>query len=64
MELIYQSTSALVEAIRSRKVSSEEIVQARMSRIEDVNAKLNAAGGAGPPRRVFDMWVTASGPWS
>jgi amidase len=42
MELIYESTSALVEAIRSRKVSSEEIVQACINRIEDVNAKLNA----------------------
>jgi len=42
MELIYESTSALVEAIRSRKVSSEEIVQACINRMEDVNAKLNA----------------------
>jgi amidase len=42
MELIYESTLALAEAIRTRKVSSEEIVQACINRIEEVNAKLNA----------------------
>jgi amidase len=42
MELIYQSASALAEAIRAKKVSSEEIVRACINRIEEVNAKLNA----------------------
>jgi amidase len=42
MELIYESASDLAEAIRAKKVSSEEIVRACIDRIEGVNAKLNA----------------------
>ncbi|MCI0529719.1 MAG: amidase, partial [Nitrospira sp.] len=41
-ELIYASATTLAQAIRTKKVSSEEVVQAHLQRIEAVNPKLNA----------------------
>ena len=41
-ELYYSSAGALASAIRSREVSSVEVVQAFLDRIETVNAKINA----------------------
>lgn len=41
-ELYYSSARALAAGIRSRKVSSVEVVQAFLDRIEAVNGKLNA----------------------
>ena len=41
-ELYYSSARALASAIRSRDVSSVEVVQAFLDRIETVNSKINA----------------------
>jgi amidase len=41
-ELIYTSATALAKAIRAREVSSEEVVEAHLRRIEAVNPRLNA----------------------
>jgi amidase len=41
-ELIYMSATRLAQSIRERKVSSEEAVKACLTRIADVNPKLNA----------------------
>ena len=41
-ELIYASTGALARAIRSREVSSAEVVEAHLRRIDAVNPALNA----------------------
>ena len=41
-ELIYASATELARAIRSEEVSSEEVVEAYLQRIEKVNPKLNA----------------------
>ena len=41
-ELIYTSATQLAQAIRAKKVSSEEVVKAYLQRIEAVNPKLNA----------------------
>ncbi len=41
-ELIYASAAALARAIRAKKVSSEEVINAYLRRIEAVNPKLNA----------------------
>ena len=40
--LTYTSTEALADAIRTKRVSSEEVVKAHLDRIEEVNPKLNA----------------------
>jgi hypothetical protein len=41
-ELHYGSTRALARAIRTRRVSSEDVVRACIERIQAVNARLNA----------------------
>jgi len=41
-ELIYASATELARAIRAKEVSSEEVVDAYLQRIEKVNLKLNA----------------------
>jgi amidase len=41
-ELIYTSAAELAAAIRTRQVSSEEVVEAYLQRIEAVNPRLNA----------------------
>jgi amidase len=41
-ELIFSSATALAQAIRDRQVSSEEVVEAHLRRIEAVNPRLNA----------------------
>ena len=41
-ELIYASATALAKAIRAKKVSSVEVIEAHLKRIEAVNPKLNA----------------------
>jgi amidase len=41
-EIIYSSATDLAKAIRAREVSSEEVVDAYLQRIEEVNPKLNA----------------------
>ena len=41
-ELIYASATALAKAIRTKQVSSVEVVQAYLQRIEAINPKLNA----------------------
>lgn len=40
--LYYSSAAALASAIRRRRLSSEEVVQAFLKRIEEVNPKINA----------------------
>jgi amidase len=42
VDLIYRSASEMVRLIRSRSISSEELVRAHLSRISEVNPKLNA----------------------
>jgi amidase len=41
-ELIYASATALAKAIRAKKVSSVEVIEAHLKRIEAINPKLNA----------------------
>jgi amidase len=41
-KLIYASATALARAIRAKEISSEEVVDAYLRRIEEVNPKLNA----------------------
>ena len=41
-DLIFMSASTLASAIRARQVSSEEVIQAHILRIQDVNSKINA----------------------
>ena len=41
-EIIYTSAKSMAQAIRDRKVSSEELVEAHLARIEEVNPKINA----------------------
>src|SRR6202000_3306888 len=41
-ELIYSDATTLAEMIRDRKVSSVEVVQAHLDRIEATNDKINA----------------------
>src|SRR2546426_10410002 len=41
-ELIYASATTLAQAIRDKKVSSQEVVEAYVQRIEAVNPQLNA----------------------
>src|SRR5262245_18362608 len=41
-ELIYASATALAKAIRAKEVSSVEVIEAYLRRIEAVNPKLNA----------------------
>jgi len=62
-ELIYVSATALAQAIRAGKVSSEEVVEAHLRRIEAVNPHLNAvvqlaAGSARAQAREADAALT------
>src|ERR1043165_5165770 len=41
-EIIYASATELARAIRQREVSSSEVVEAHLARIEEVNPKVNA----------------------
>ncbi len=41
-DLIYASVSTLARRIRDREISSEEVVQAHLTRIERINPRLNA----------------------
>lgn len=41
-ELIYASAATLARRIRSREISSEEVIQAHLRRIEQINPRLNA----------------------
>lgn len=41
-EIVYASATALAQAIRTKEVSAEEVIQAYLRRIEAVNPKLNA----------------------
>jgi amidase len=41
-ELFYQSATKLAERIRTKQVSSEEVVKAHIARIREVNPKINA----------------------
>ncbi len=41
-ELIYTSASAIAQAIREKRVSCREVVEAHLDRIEQVNPRLNA----------------------
>jgi amidase len=41
-ELIYTSATSLAQAIRERQISSQEVVEAYIQRIEAVNLQLNA----------------------
>ena len=41
-ELIFKSATAIAKAIRDRAVSAEEVVEAHLRRIDEVNPKLNA----------------------
>jgi amidase len=59
-ELIYASATALAQAIRAKEVSSQEVVDAYLERIEVVNPRLNAvvqlrSDEAREEARVADM---------
>jgi amidase len=41
-EIIYASATELARAIREKEVSSEEVVEAHLARVEEVNPKVNA----------------------
>jgi aspartyl-tRNA(Asn)/glutamyl-tRNA(Gln) amidotransferase subunit A len=41
-DLIYSSATSLARAIREKEVSSSEVVNAHIERIEAINPKLNA----------------------
>jgi amidase len=41
-QLIYASASSLAQAIRDKEISSEEVVDAYLQRIDEVNLRLNA----------------------
>ena len=41
-EPIYESATALAAAIRNKEISSAELVQACLGRIEEINPRLNA----------------------
>src|SRR2546423_3992267 len=41
-EIIYASATEIARAIREREVSSVEVLEAHLARIEEVNPKLNA----------------------
>ena len=41
-EIVYWSARQLAEAIRTKRLSSQEVVDAHLRRIEEVNPKLNA----------------------
>jgi Asp-tRNA(Asn)/Glu-tRNA(Gln) amidotransferase A subunit family amidase len=41
-EPIYESATALAAAIRNKEISSAELVQACLARIEEINPRLNA----------------------
>ena len=41
-ELIYSSAASIARAIRDKKVSAREVIEAHLKRIEEVNPKLNA----------------------
>src|SRR5947209_17086248 len=41
-EIIYSSATELARAIREKEVSSEEVVDAYLARVEEVNPKINA----------------------
>src|SRR3989440_11578162 len=41
-EIIYSSATEIARAIREREVSSEEVVEAHLARIEEVNPRVNA----------------------
>ncbi|MDG4820588.1 amidase [Asanoa sp. WMMD1127] len=62
-ELTYQDATALAELIRTRKVSSVEVVQAHLDRIEAVDGKTNAvvtlADGALDAARAADETLAA-----
>jgi aspartyl-tRNA(Asn)/glutamyl-tRNA(Gln) amidotransferase subunit A len=64
-ELIYADATELAEMIRLGKVSSVEVVQAHLDRIEAVNGDLNAivtlAGGALDAARAADGQLAAGG---
>ena len=58
-DIIFASATALAQAIREKEVSSHEVVEAYIRRIEEVNPKLNAvvqltAGAALEQARVAD----------
>jgi aspartyl-tRNA(Asn)/glutamyl-tRNA(Gln) amidotransferase subunit A len=62
-ELIYSDATTLAELIRTRQVTSEEVVRAYLARIEAVNPKLNAivtmADGALEAAKQADEQVAA-----
>jgi Asp-tRNA(Asn)/Glu-tRNA(Gln) amidotransferase A subunit family amidase len=41
-KIIHSSAKALAQAIRTEEISSEEVIEEYLQRIEDVNPKLNA----------------------
>ena len=41
-EIIYSSATNILKAIRNKEVSSEEVVDAHLKRIQEVNPQLNA----------------------
>ncbi len=62
-ELIYSDATTLAELIRTRKVSSAEVVHAHLGRIEALNPKLNAivtvADGALEAAKLADRQLAA-----
>lgn len=64
-DLIHSDASELAELIRTRKVSSVEVVQAHLDRIEATNPRLNAivtlANGALEAARAADEELAAGG---
>lgn len=61
-ELIFASAAAIAQAIRSRIVSSEEVVGACLDRIAAVNGALNAVVRLNPGARLIGGKMSAW-PW-
>src|SRR2546423_11460710 len=67
-EIIYSSATELARAIRDKQVSSAEVVEAHLARIEEVNPKLNAvvhltADAARPRAREADAAMARGAVW-
>ena len=65
MEMIFASATEQAEAIREKQISSEELTQACLERIAEVNPKLNAVvqlprqGRWPKPARLTGLWLAA-----
>ena len=49
-DLIYASATTIANSIKTKEVSSEEVVNAHLERIQEINPKLNAIVQLTAPR--------------